>query len=319
MRRIFGMMAAAAALAAAGVPTAAAATPGSAAADEEQVEEIVVTGRRSGVPIWRVTGPAGSIVLVGSIRDISKSTKWDPEPLAEAVRKADRVTFPEGQAFTASPFSMIGWLAKWRAMSSLPKGDSLARYVDAETMKRLEALRARGLGKKDFERRHPLHLALDLQDDARGDLDVGRSVLEHVQRTARRHKLEIVPVPESKAKPVIKDLFASSPAEHVPCLAAAIAMAEAGPEAVQARSDAWAARDIPAVLSSPADKPYLSCWPATEIAATTDEVAAAVRPLLDSPEVTLAVLSLRSLAAPGGVLDRLEAEGFDIEGPAWRE
>jgi hypothetical protein len=32
----------------------------------------------------------------------------------------------------------------------------------------------------------------------------------------------------------------------------------------------------------------------------------------------VAVLSLRSLAEPGGVLDGLAAAGFDIQGPAWK-
>ena len=66
----------------------------------------------------------------------------------------------------------------------------------------------------------------------------------------------MVPIERSKAKPLVKDLFASTPEEHLPCLEASIAMAEAGPAAVQARSDAWAARRVPEVLASPADKVY---------------------------------------------------------------
>src|ERR1700710_1043178 len=105
-------------------PTAAQTTP-----EQAHVDDIVVTGRRSGVPLWTVRSGTTTLVLVGHIRGISKTTKWDPEALTEALRKADRVVFPEMHAFTASPFSLIGWLAKWNAMGSLPKGQSLADFA----------------------------------------------------------------------------------------------------------------------------------------------------------------------------------------------
>jgi hypothetical protein len=39
---------------------------------------------------------------------------------------------------------------------------------------------------------------------------------------------------------------------------------------------------------------------------------------LSQDGVTLAVAPLRVLAEPDGVLDTLEAEGFEIVGPAWK-
>ena len=43
-----------------------------------------------------------------------------------------------------------------------------------------------------------------------------------------------------------------------------------------------------------------------------------MKKLLAEPQVTVAVLSLRTLAERGGLLDGLEAAGFDIQGPAWK-
>jgi hypothetical protein len=128
----------------------------------------------------------------------------------------------------------------------------------------------------------------------------------------------MVPIQRSKAKPIVKDLFASSPAEHLPCLSASIAMAEAGPAAVQARSDAWATRRVADVLRSPAQGVSGRCWPAEAIGSTEAELAEQFRQLLAEPQVTVAVLNLETLAAPGAVLDRLQAAGYDIQGPAWK-
>jgi uncharacterized protein YbaP (TraB family) len=284
-----------------------------------QIDDVVVTGRRSGVPLWRVTGPATTLVLVGAIEGVSKSTKWDPAALTEALRKADRVMFPTMHSVTASPFSLIGWLAKYNAMGSLPKSQSLGQFADAGEMRRLEALKAAKMVRSDYSRRHPLHLARELQDRAKGNLDYGNSVGTYVRKAVDKYKLTMVPIQRTRAKPIVKDLFASSPAEHLPCLSASIAVAEAGPAAVQARSDAWAARRVSDVLRSPAQGVYGRCWPAEALGSSDADLADQFRQLLNEPKVTVAVVGLELLAAPGAVLDRLKAAGYDIQGPAWKD
>lgn len=301
-------MAALAAASAAQTPTA----------GQSQANEVVITGRRSGVPLWTVRSDQTTLVLVGTIEGISKTTYWDPGALTDALRKADRVVFPQSHAFTASLFSAIGWVAKYNAMGSLPKGQSLSAIAGPDAMRRLAALRTKGAVRSDYDRRHPLHLGRDLRERAKGDIRFGRSAADYVRRAVKDYKLTLVPIEKSKAKPLVKDLFASTPQEHLPCLDASIGMAEAGPSAVQARSDAWAARRVPDVLASPVDKFEAVCWPTAEIIEPGAELIGEMKQLLAEPQVTVAVLTLRSLAEPGGVLDGLAAAGFDIQGPAWK-
>jgi uncharacterized protein YbaP (TraB family) len=286
--------------------------------DRAQVEEIVVTGRRSGVPMWTVRGEQTTLILVGTIEGVSKTTYWDPAALTDALRKADRVVFPQSHAFTASLFSAIGWVAKWNAMGSLPKGQSLSAIASPDAIRRLAALRAKGAVRGDYDRRHPLHLGRDLRERATGDIKFGRGADDYVRRAIKDYKLTLVPIEKSKAKPLVKDLFASTPQDHLQCLEASIAMAEAGPAAVQARSDAWAARRVPDVIASPADKFEALCWPTAEIIEPGAELIGEMKQMLAEPQVTMAVLRLRSLAEPGGVLDGLQAAGFDIQGPVWK-
>lgn len=287
--------------------------------DRAQAEDIVVTGRRSGVPMWTVRSDTTTLVLVGGINGVSKTTRWDPAALTEALRKADRLMFPQSYALTASPFRAIGWIAKWNKMGSLPKDQSLTAIAGPEAARRLAALQAKGMVRADYDRRHPLHLSNDLRDKAKGDIDYSRDVAEYARSAAKKHKLaEVVPIQRSKAKPVVKDLFASTPQEHLPCLEASLTVAEAGPAAIQARSDAWAARRVRDVLNSPADAVYGRCWPSGVFAERQVELLPQMKQLLAEPQVTVAVLSLRTLAEKGGLLDALEAAGFDIQGPAWK-
>jgi hypothetical protein len=284
----------------------------------QSVDEIVVTARRTGIPVWRVSGPKTSIVLIGSIDGVDKQTKWDPGALTQTLRMADRIMFPNMIALTGSPFALIGYLAKWKKQATLPKGQSLADYVPADQFQRLVALRRTGVLKPGFERKHPFHLARDLQEMAEGKSGDGPGATGYVRSAVKKYKLKTVPITSMKAKPVLNDFFASSPRDFVPCLMDTVAVLEAGSGTIRARSDAWAERRVTDVLASPADKMYATCSPVAMGIIDMEAFTPQVRRLMNEPQLTVAVVSLRSLARPNGVLDDLTSAGYKIQGPRWR-
>ena len=284
----------------------------------DSTDEIVVTARRTGIPVWRVTGPKTSIVLIGSINGVDKGTKWDPGALTQTLRMADRVMFPNIIQLTGSPFALIGYLAKWRKQATLPKGQTLADHMPADQFQRLVALQRKGVLKAGFERKHPFHLAMDLQESAEGKGGGGLEATSSVRRAVKKHKLKTVPITSMKAKPVLNDYFASSPRNYVPCLLDTVAVLEAGSGTVKARSDAWAERRVTDVLASPADKMYAACTPAAMGIVDLEGFAPQIRRMMEEPQLTVAVVSVRWLARRNGVLDNLAAAGFKIQGPRWR-
>lgn len=288
------------------------------AAGEAQAEDLVVTARRIGIPVWRVNGPRTSMVLVGSIEGVPKGTRWDPGALATTLRKADRVMFPDTLGVAISPFSMIGYYVQWRRMATLPKGQSLAQLMPAEQFQRLVSLRNRGVLKAGFERRHPLHLAIELRGKVQREKDEAPGVGGYVRQTVKKHKVRLVPIATIKGKPIAQQFFATPARAYVPCLVAAIDLAEAGPGAVRARSQAWAERRVPDVLASPADKIFEACLPPALEAVDRPNLNGQVRRLMAEPQLTVAVIGLRNLAEPGGVLDSMTAAGFKITGPKWK-
>lgn len=295
-----------------------AAAQGPVGAQAQQAEEIVVTARRAGIPVWRVHGPRTTIVLVGVIEGVSRDTRWDPGALTATLRKADRVMFPGMVEVSASPFAMIGLYLKWRKQATLPKGQTLASLMPANQFQRLVALKNRGIIKAGFERKHPLHLAIMLHDIAEGKRGNGPDPADLVKKAVRKHKIRTVPIRAVNAKALAKDFFATPPKAYLPCLLASLAVVEAGPGAVKARSDAWAQRQVPEVLASPADKIYEICVPPAFESAIPTNLPGHIRALMGQPQLTVAVLELRPLAEPGGVLDNLAAAGFDIAGPRWK-
>lgn len=308
--------AAIAACAAAGGATAAAQDEPT--AEAQQVDEIVVTARRSGAPVWRVMGPTTTLVVVGAIEEVSRDTHWDPVSLTSALRKADRVMFPQEADIKVSPFEMIGYAIRLLRMAKLPKEQSLRSLMSPDQFQRLVALKERGILKPGFERTHPLHLAIALHDVADGPKGYGLNATDYVKRAVKRYKLKQVPIPRRSIKAPINALFKSRPDAHIPCLLASVSLIEAGgPQAVRARSDAWAARRVPEVLSSPAARAFAACSLEHYDDAPLDWRGAARR-LMTEPQITLAVFDLTSLAEPGGLLDEFAAAGFSVKGPAWK-
>lgn len=281
------------------------------------MEEIVVTARRSGIPVWRVTGPRTTLILVGAIENVAKGTRWDPANLTQAMLKSDRVMFPQVQDYKASPVTMISFAIRWVQMSKLPKGQRLRSMVPDDQFRRLLALQQRGILKPDFDSRHPLHLSLQLHEYAEGRAGLGWDAYKYVRRAAKKHGIKRVPPPKPKINKTLDAFFASKAQAHVDCLLASVEMAETGPGAMKERSDAWAARRITDVLNSPAQRALEKCS-LSEYEQSLPDWRATVKRLLTEPEVTLAVLDLHSLAQPGGLLDELKAAGFDVRGPSWR-
>jgi len=298
-------------------------------ASPANADEIVVTAQRSGIPVWRVRGSAGTLVLVGTIEDVAKGTNWNPDSLALALRQADQVMFPQGAQLTGGFLSILRAQGKARRMERLPAGQSLANYLPPNQYRRLLDLQRKGLLRPGFEFRRPLFVAYDLIEAGKGAepsghfLSISRVDWKtdpegFVRHSVNQYHLRLVPMRKVSLNGALDRLARTPPAAHVPCLVAAADFAEAGPSAFQARSQAWVTRRVAEVVDSPAEKTFTTC--ASEVR-DMDDVGAieeSLRGVLRQPVTTVAVLELSTLAAPGQILDRLAAAGFEIRGPKWK-
>jgi uncharacterized protein YbaP (TraB family) len=289
----------------------------SAPSEPTDVEGVVVTARRIGVPVWRVTNGASTVVLIGQIQGVPAKAAWRPEELERAVAQADAVLFPHDIRGTPADVARLLWRA--RSIVLLPKGKTLADYLDASTLARLTALAKDEAQREKRMRLHPWVVASDLMEGAEvGEPLDGDRVSQVVERAARKNRKKQEAVGAVAAGGLL-DAYFEGPQAHVGCLEAAIATGEAGPEAGRRRLADWSRSRVPAVAASAAEQAHDRCWP---FGPARERLRAEWRKAIDgrlaAPGVTVAVAPLLYLAEDGGLLDGLAARGLQIEGPRWR-
>lgn len=284
----------------------------------DAAEEVVVTARTSGAPMWTVRTETGIVLLVGEIRNVPKATPWYPDRLERAAGGAQRIIL--GTKAKVSPGDILRLIFAGGKLTKLPGERVAAEYLDPTRLARLRALEARY--EQDYSRRNFLITAFDLLSRRLAfSKDTGDDATDVVRKAARRGDIATRPVGEVRGEDIIDNLFAAAPETHLPCLDAAMAAAEIGPEIVTARGRAWTSFDVPAVMVNPLETALGRCWPWTDNqlgAELRGQWVTALDEAVVQPGVTLAVVPIRVLAEEGGVLDQLKARDLDISGPRWR-
>jgi hypothetical protein len=317
MKRSLNLLLAAGLLAAAMPAPAQAQTP---EPEATALDDVIVLARRSGAPMWTVTRGDSTLILVGTIRRIPRDLSWRPDDLEAAAARSDRILSPQqGQASVTDLFRVI-WRA--RTIARMPEGRTTADFLTPDYQARLDAVMADERS-NDWRRRSPLFVGIDLMQDKAGyGRDrTGDDPMDVIRRAARRADVPVRPVGTVRGDELIDSLINAPQSVHVPCVQAAIAAAEAGPNAARERAEDWRALRVADVVASPVDEALNQCWPwgDPEIALQLGQQwAAAIETALVSPGVTMGVAPVRLLAETGGVLDGLEARGFEVVGPEWR-
>jgi uncharacterized protein YbaP (TraB family) len=302
------------------------AAPAQTAVPNPTSDEIVVTAQRSGIPVWRVRNGRSTVVIVGTIDGVAEGTDWRPEQLAAALRGADQVMFPQATQYQGGIFQILGVRAKAKKLAYLPPGQGLQTYLSPAQLSRIASLQSRGMLQKDFANRRPIFVAYDLIEAAKrertssGFLSISRVDWKadpdaFVRHTAKKYRLRMLPM-RTERLTVAFDKIGQLPANRqLPCLMAAADFAEAPAGTYQARSQAWAKRRVPVVLASPADIAFSTCAP---LVRQGPDARSSLVQALNQPLTTIAVLGLSTLGGQGGVLDYLNAQGFEVGGPRWK-
>jgi uncharacterized protein YbaP (TraB family) len=144
--------------------------------------------------------------------------------------------------------------------------------------------------------------------------------LKAVRRAAKRAKVKTEPalVLKDRAVPLARALSALPDTVGVACLEDAVEAVEGGDGALRRAAAGWAVGDVATALTSP--RTGDRCLAAIPGAGALKrealaKQASAIEAALGRRGHTVAVLSLRSLVAQGGVLDQLRSRGHAVQTP----
>ena len=285
-----------------------------------ELDEIVVLARRSGAPMWTVTRGDSTLILVGAITGIPRDLAWRPDDLEAAAARSNQILSPQEGRVSVSDIFRIIWRA--RTIGMMPQGQTTADYLTPDYQARLESIMANERN-QDWRTESLLLVGFQLMQDKAG-YRAGRSgddAMDVIRRAARRARVPVRPVGTVRGDELVESLITAPQTAHVPCVEAAIVAAEQGPESARIRAEDWRALRVADVVASPIDRALNLCWPwgDPEIAPQLrQQWAAAIETALVSPGVIMGVAPIRLLAEEGGVLDGLEARGFEVVGPEWK-
>lgn len=144
----------------------------------------------------------------------------------------------------------------------MPEGRTTADFLPPDDQARLEVPMADARN-EDWRRTSLLFVGFDLMQDKAGHRS-GRSgddAMDVIRRAARRARAPIRPVGTVRGDALIDSLITVPQSAHMPCVQAAIAVAEAGPDAARDRAGDWRALRVADVVASPVDKALNQCWP----------------------------------------------------------
>jgi hypothetical protein len=284
--------------------------------------ETVEVRERPGPALWHLTRGDSEVWVLGMAGAMPEDLDWNKQYLAELLDGARAILMPPKADIALTD---IAWFLIWHGSElSLPRGQSLEQSLPVDLRARFVAVRDTVSDDADDYRTDiPIRAALRLQQDLREKADLSfREPRNTIENLARRKRIPNMPVTNFAAMDAVREVLKLPPSQQHACLAQALedvtwALGHAGTAA-----RAWAVGDIKTVKAHYSEWRLGNCvMGAVQKFSDIDgrniaEYVSAIDAALDRPGKTIALIYMGPLLRKNGVLERLQARGIAIEGPA---
>lgn len=298
-----------------GPATAQVAAPPPPDPDAVLVEELVVTGRLPGPAWWTVSDADTTVYVLGTPSLAPKRMAWDRVIFERRLQGANVVILP----FQDVKVRMTGAVGAALNLLRLRSGTPFEETLDPATRARFVAVRTRlGQPAKHYGTKNPLAAGLLLATDYRDRSNLTNAdPTKLVKLLAQRAKVPVIQKSYDLG-PLMGQVIRTPPAAGRACFDEVLAQAEAGPGITLAAARAWAEGEVRGALDN--ERTYERCIAVVPGAQGFDarikaDQAAAIEQALAKPGHAIALVPLRPLLSQGGVLDRLQAKGFEVKTP----
>lgn len=300
--------------------------------------QIIVSGRRPGPGVWKVSKGNHVMWVFGLYAPLPKKMAWDAGRVERLVAQSQVLLLPpsaEAHIGFFKGLSLLPQLPRLIGIQNNPDGATLHEVLPADVYARWTVLKAKYIGEdKDLERMRPLFAAQRLERAGRdkSNLTSGTEVRDQIRKIAMQNKLKSVGTGfemqlDNLGQAITE--FKQAQLNDVACFAKTMDSLEQDLGAMQVRADAWAKGDIgeiekldfttrddacdDAILGSSAmqNNPALRSM---RERMRESWLAAAEKSLAENGS-TFALLDMKDVFDPKGYLGALRAKGYTVDSP----
>ncbi len=284
------------------------------------VEALEVVAKPAGPAQWRVTRGNSQVVIIGLASPIAHQQTWDSRRVERALNGAKLLLTPARPK--TGPVVLAALLLRDAPRLRVGDGSTLESRLPAAVAARFAADRQVARQKADrYDKWKPGVAGFMLLGDYDKAAGLSRAKpAETIERMAKKAGVRTRALGQVEIGPLIKQAGKLGDAGHQVCLEVALSELERQAPDPRAIGRAWAVGDLRTlnrIYRPSALEPCLlqtSAGP-TLLASQIDQATRAVDAALRSDSRSVALVDLSLLLRPGGVLDRLAAQGATVTAP----
>jgi len=310
--------------------------PAAAAPVAEAPAQIVVSGKRPGPGVWKVSKGEHVMWVFGLYSPLPQKMEWDAGRVERLVAQSQEVLTPPGVSVgTSSFFGTLAALPAMIGMRKNPDGATLHDMLPADVYTRWQALKGRYIGDDDdVERYRPFFASEALMEAGlkKNGLSKSQEVRKQIDKIAKTNGVKLtqtgISISIDNPRRALNE-FKQSQMDDTACFIKTLDRFENDIGAIRTRADAWANGDIGQIRnldyaeredacnsavfngSFARNNPQMQGLPARRLAAWLDAAEAA----LDRNKSTFAMLSMGEILGPKSYLAALQAKGYTVESP----
>lgn len=285
------------------------------------IESVTVTAQAKGPAYWHATKGQSEVWILGTVEVLPKDFVWNQTHFSKLLEGTRLVLLPPRAS--ASLFDAGWFLLTKRSLLYLPEGQTLDGVLGAPLAARFASARAivhRDADHYDGDALPVAALKLE-RDFLTARALTYEEPADTIESDARHRDVEVRNIAKYDAMPSIEAILKSSPGTSRACVEAAINDVEFENVHAGAAAEAWAIGDVAGIKANYAESRVFQCLfglapEPTELQnrAIADTVGA-IEAALNQGGRTVAVVGIGLLLRKNGVLEKLHADGIEVEGP----
>jgi uncharacterized protein YbaP (TraB family) len=298
----------------------------------EAPEEIVITGKVSGPPLWQVRNGGNTLWVFGLLSPLPPGLTLETAGVERVLAEADEALgLPDFDSEESlGPLKLLKLYRQFRQVRANDGGKTLEQVLPPDLYQQLLAMKqTHGPRSNKLLTMRPL-LAAELLDNAatkHAGLDEDTNgITEQLLRLVRRHEVPLTAVIHFTDMSFTDMLAAmgSVPFEaEVACLRSMLSSIETDLADRKSRAEAWAYGRVGELYDASSRSAQISCFSALTTAPALQGLLQQTRALwlshaeraLTMNTTTFAILDVRSILSPDGVIEQLRKRGYEVIEP----